>query len=668
MLMSSTKLPLTKVLVVDVEGHTTDTRFNASLPLYCICAIEVTEDNRKIIHRYRNVEEAIAFLNQKLADGFAFVAHNAKFDYGVLKIRGLQHTIKQGVLSVACTQVMAYIKDSTRPSYSLEALTGMKTDLLQACIEAGCWNVADAPQNFWQIDWSDHPNVLQVIEDYCVQDLKATWALYKRLVAWFNDHPKFIEPLLEIEFPMLEVLAHMERHGAYVDQQLLTQLTSDLTKALDEARAQITKAYPLLPKLAWDGSQYNPVEIVFKPRGKSTEPLATNKHKSYISLYMDNDGVVVASNPYVVGSHCKLYPYNAAAATGHTYWILQQEMPELLELADSTKTGRPQLNKDYFSNIADQLPDHLPIAKVIKLEKYLTICKGLQKHIGADGRIHCNFNNVKTRTTRLATNQPNLQNIPRPTGREPDYGKRFRELFRSPSKDKVLLVADLDSIEVVVLAWFLDKVMHDSSLKDVVNTGESVHTSNSQRWGIDRNVAKTILFLLIYGGSAQLIYKRGMTKTLQEAERLFSEVDKSQPSINRLKRKCWKTAIARGRKEGCDPYVTNPFKARGLYPELVSKRKYLVRRGERQSFNYLIQKTARDILNILVLESFPHIVSAGAWLVNIIHDEVIIECDRAVAPQLKDKLNSIWNARYNILDGIRINGDFNAGDSWFEAK
>lgn len=674
-------LPTNKLLFFDVEGFTLQMRYDPSLPIYCICFLEVDEYGKKTVYRSRSVGDSINFILRRLESGFILAAHNAKFDYATLKCRGLVHCIEPGQLSVACTQIMAYIQDTTQPSLSLDALTGQKDDIIEKFQEHGLWNdFLPRPKNkseFWSINWSAHHEALNIIEDYCVQDLKATYSLYKKLAKWYNEHPKFIAPLLEIEFPMLDILTQIETLGAYVNPERLAKLTEDLEHELQVAQAEINTRYPGLPKLSWSEAdqEFKPVVTEFKKGTESYPGCGYNRHKSYIAEYLDSDGLAVASDPYILGNHCKLLPYNSAAATGHNFWLLLQEVPEILETADKTPTGRPSLNKDFFNDVAEQLPDHLPIAKVIRMMKYLSICSGLREHMGEDNRIHCDVNHTRVRTTRLSTSNPNLQNIPRPyDDKHPDYktnkdyGMRFRQLFTASDEDHTLIVADLDRIEVVVLAWFLWKVMKDDQLLNIVNSGEDVHGANAALWGITRNLAKTLLFLLIYGGSPGLIFKRGMTKTLDEAKRVFKQVDEGQPSINKLKVMCWKSAVDRGEREKCEPYVTNPFYARGVYRELISGKRYIRGKGERMSFNFVVQKTARDVLHILLLQSNPHVLLNLGRFVNIIHDEAIIEVPKLLADSLKEALNRVWEDRRDILPGVRINGVWNSGESWYEAK
>lgn len=125
---SDMRLPFTQVVVFDCEGLTVDIRWDSKLPVYCVCLLEVGLDGKRTVRKYYSVEKAIARLQLLIDSGWLAVAHNAKFDLSVLKIRGLHHTIVPGELSVADTMVMAYTYDTTQKErgYSLQALTGQK--------------------------------------------------------------------------------------------------------------------------------------------------------------------------------------------------------------------------------------------------------------------------------------------------------------------------------------------------------------------------------------------------------------------------------------------------------------------------------------------------------------------------------------------------------------
>lgn len=671
----SAKLPLTKVAIVDVEGLGLEARWNASLPLYFVGILTVDEEGKVKIHKHYIATTAVEQTQQLLSEGYFVGGHNFKFDLCTLNTRGLQHTIEEGIPSMFCTMVMEYFRNTGLSSYSLDALTGMKTDVVADAKEKGLITEDLNKSYFWQIDWSRNPEMVKHIGEYCVGDLKATWSLYKRQAAWYNleKNAKFRQALYDLEFPMLSVLAHMEQVGMNIDTEALQSLTKDCKDSLQFYTHVMDKVAAFLPRLQWkpEAEEFVPYEHLYKDNkfnakkghreGVAEDLFKVFRHEANISHYMDFSGVTCATNPYIVGSHCPLYSYNSAAATGHTYWLIKHQCPEVLEKAEQTPTGRPKLNKDFFADVADELPETLPIAKFLKATKNLQMCTSIAEHV-RDGRIHGSFNNCLTRTMRLSSSNPNLQNIQRSDDDPFSVGSRFRQLFTAPDEESTILVADLDRIEIVVLAWYLKVAMKDSALAEVCNTpGSDPHQSNADRWGVSRSVAKTLIFLLVYGGGASLIFRRGMAPTLEDSQKMVEEVDRQQPSINKLKANVWNKCRERG-------YITNPFNVRGVYPELFSKKKWERGAGERKAFNFLIQNTARCVLHQLAIRSLKVILKYGARLVNIVHDEMIVECRKSVVEPLKAELQAIWGKRTDILKGVVINGDWNAGDNWYEAK
>lgn len=652
-------LPKTKLAFVDIESHGLDARWNNQTTIYCVCLIVVSPKlpQPKVL-RYRDINKAITKIEELLAHEYTLVAHNAKYDYGVLKTYGLKHYITPSSLSVACTQVMEYHRDS-KPvgGLSLDALTGMKSDVVQAFVDAGLLDKTISTEAFWDLDWSNNRKALKLIEDYCVQDLKATHKLYKRQVSWYNqpDNHKFAKALIDIEFPMLEVLGALERNGMNIDQERLSNLHTKLSSELDALQTQLNQRYYGLPKLQWVDDTYQPVVKEYKN--------GYNKNKRNIAHYLDDQGVLACTDPYIVYDHCQLLPYNAAAATGHTWWLLNRECPEVFERAYTTKKGKLKLDKHFLTKVADDIPEHLPLSAIGKLTKSLSMVETIQKHVREDGRIHCSFNNCQVKTGRLSTSMPNLQNFPRPDKKPESIGSQFRQLA-SATDDKVMMVADLDRIELVVTGWYLSVVCGDKSWQELCNSddpGIDPHQMNADRWNMTRDAAKKTVFSLLYGCTGKKIMDDGNAKTVEEGEGVIASIYAAQPALLKIKQKVW----AKLKKTG---FITNIFGCHVPYPEINSRQDWKRQRAERESFNCQIQRTARDIMHMLVIESLPIIEIFGAKLVNIVHDECVVECPVHHAESLKRALNKKWQQRWDILKGSKVNGDWNIGATWYEAK
>jgi len=640
---ATTKLPLTKVVVVDTETQGLNARWDSTKVVFCVCCIEVGEQGNPKILRFSSVYAAIVYLEAKLESGWFLVAHNAKFDLGVLGCRGLKYTINPGAWSIGDTMVMAYHRDTQLVgNLSLDSLTGEKTDVLTACGWQG------KSQDFWEQDWTGTDNIKH-IEDYCVSDLKATWKLYKRQCAWYNqdDHAKYRKALLEIEFPMLSVLSHMEVVGMPVEQSKLASLRTQLQTDLDKHQAELNF---LMPKLQWDGHTYVPVVKEYK-KGEYKNA------KTTIAYYLDNQGACVASAPYVIYNHCPLIPYNANAATGHTWWLLNSRHEGLLQKADiSRKTNKPKLDSSFITKAG--IPDNLPIAKVVKLNKALSMADSIAKSLQSDGRLHSSFNNCQTRTGRLSSSSPNFQNFPRASD---DIGKQFRGLITA-TPGYAILVADLDKIELCVLGWYMAVVCGDNRLQASTNDPAlDAHQINADLWGMTRDAAKKTIFSLAYGATGKKIMDDGNAKSVEEGDAIIQGIYSAQPAMKEVKEKVWQKLRRTG-------IITNIFGAHVPYPDINSAQTWRREKAERESFNCQIQRTARDIMHKLAIESLPSILSYGAHLVNIVHDEAIVECPETTADFLRLELDSIWKERFDYLKGTRINGEWNKANTWLEAK
>ena len=461
-------LPLTKIAVVDTETLGLDARWNSDLPVYCTCILEVAPDGKQKVKRYYNVTRAIERLQELLADGWLLVMHNAKHDLSVLNVRGLNHTIVPGELSVYCTQVAEYTIDSTRESYSLQSLTGAKDNVIASFVEKGLLEKPIPSTEFWSIDWSDKSRrgyslALETIADYCVGDVKATLMLYKAQAKEYNNEPRFINTLAFLEFPMLSVLSELEISGSAIDMASLGSITYDLHVDKDQLEKQIAVEAGMLPTLKWSEKKnryipfvktYTGGAIERYKEGSSEEWKGYRNKNNLLKHYIDNDGCALTmweghipsvTDGCFVYDHCPLVKFNSSAATGHVWWLLNRYCPDVLEAAESTKVGKPKLDKNFIADISEQIPESLPIANITKVNKTLSMVEGISKHIQHNHRIHPSFQNTRTRTTRLSCANPNLQQMPRVGTiiNGTDYGKRIRSLFSSPSGSKIL-VADLN--------------------------------------------------------------------------------------------------------------------------------------------------------------------------------------------------------------------------------
>jgi DNA polymerase I-like protein with 3'-5' exonuclease and polymerase domains len=368
---------------------------------------EVDSEGTPKPQRFNNVWSLVVYLNTKLDEGYSFVMHNAKFDWLALRVRGFAAPIER----VYCTQVLAYLLDNQRDSYSLDSLTGEKEDLIANLVEEGFIGKKISKSDFWNIDHSNNEPLLERLKDYCDSDVRATYHLYKKLCAVLNVESKASvrSAYFCIDQPMIECLCDLEQSGIQIDEELLLDSICTFLVEKHKLVSIINERFSLMPKLVWDAKADE-----FVPDVKTFAGGAYKNSLHVPPYYTDNHGVYMRSwqghkldsLPLVVYDHCPLIPFNPAAATGHTYWAIKEKCPSALELLEKTPTGKPKVNKEFVEDIADVLPEDLPIGRLAVVNKKLTMCLTFEKHLQLDGRLHPEFAHTRTLTGRLATSNP----------------------------------------------------------------------------------------------------------------------------------------------------------------------------------------------------------------------------------------------------------------------
>lgn len=288
-----------------------------------------------------------------------------------------------------------------------------------------------------------------------------------------------------------------------------------------------------------------------------------------------------------------------------------------------------------------------------------TYCDGLIKVIGEDGRIHTSFNQVETRTGRISSLEPNLQNIPIRT----ELGREMRKFFTA--KDGCLLVdADYSQIELRVLA----DLSGDENMINAFNNGDDIHTiTASQVFGVPaefiskelRSRAKAVNFGIVYGiGAFSLAKDIGVSN--KEAKEYIENYLKHYSGVDRYMSRMIDLAKERG-------YSETLFHRRRYLPELASSNHMLRSFGERVARNMPIQGTAADIIKIAMVKVDKRLSDENmkSKLILQVHDELIVEAPENEAEKaLKIVTEEMENAcKMKVL--LRADGAI--GKTWFDA-
>lgn len=289
-----------------------------------------------------------------------------------------------------------------------------------------------------------------------------------------------------------------------------------------------------------------------------------------------------------------------------------------------------------------------------------TYADGLRECVAEDGRIHSTFNQTETRTGRISSLEPNLQNIPVRTAE----GRRLREYFTAPD-GRVLCDADYSQIELRVLA----SIANDKNMIAAFSSGADIHTATAaQVFGMPasmitpelRSRAKAVNFGIVYGiGAFSLSKDIGVSRA--EADRYIKNYLAGYPSVAAY----MENTISAAKRDG---YVTTLYGRRRWLPELSNSNGNLRAFGERVARNAPIQGTAADIIKKAMINVYRSLSEKypTAKLILQVHDELIVECDEADSAGVCALLeNEMENAAHLA---VRLTAEAHSGKNWLEAK
>lgn len=325
-------------------------------------------------------------------------------------------------------------------------------------------------------------------------------------------------------------------------------------------------------------------------------------------------------------------------------------------------------NKSGYSTNAEVLESLVDVHPIVSMIlEYRTLTKlnstyveGLLKLIHDDGRIHSVFKQTETRTGRISSTEPNMQNIPV----RKELGRNMRKFFVA-DEGKVLLDADYSQIELRVLA----SVCGDENMQNAFISGEDIHASTAaQVFDMPeefvtpemRSAAKAVNFGIIYGIGAFSLSK-DIGVSVAEAKKYINDYLNHYPKVNEFMEKI----VADGKKNG---YVTTIFGRRRYIPELSASNKMLQAFGKRAAMNAPIQGAAADIIKIAMVKVYQRLKAENidAKLILQVHDELIVE----VAQEDKEKAKAILGEE--MTNAVRLKvpmiADVNEGKSWYDSK
>ena len=399
-----------------------------------------------------------------------------------------------------------------------------------------------------------------------------------------------------IEMPLVEVLTDMELEGIRIDTKFLEEMGRDLLEKLSDIEKEI---YSLA------GEEFNissPKQlgiILFEKLGIKSPKKATSRGYSTSKEVLDK----------IMDKH--------------------EIVPKIVEYR--------LIYKLYYSYVV-----------------------GLLDQVEEDGKIHTMFNQTLTRTGRLSSSNPNLQNIPIRI----EYGRLLRKAFL-PEDDSILMSSDYSQIELRIFAH----MAHVDDLISAFNSGEDIHKKTaSDIFNVEldkvtkemRYQAKAVNFGILYGISSFGL-SSDLNIDIKSAKEFINNYLNTYPGIKEYEKRLIEDAKEKG-------YVKTIMNRKRTINELKSTQFMVRKNGERMALNTPIQGSSADILKKAMVEIFEEFNKRGlkSKMLIQVHDELVFNVFKSEEEEVKKIVKDIMESTYKL--DVELKVDINTGNNWYEVK
>ena len=440
---------------------------------------------------------------------------------------------------------------------------------------------------------------LEKIKEYAVEDADITLQLKNAFVPLLKKHE--VERVFgEVENPLVKVLTDMEYEGVKIDVDFLNDYSRELDR---EAR------------------------------------------KSEEAVYQQAGVRFNLSSPRQLGE------------------VLFEKLG-LDPKAKKTKTGQYATGEDVLMRLAQKnqiCMDILAYREYTKLKS--TYVDSLPLLINRKtGRVHTTYGQAVAVTGRLASNNPNLQNIPIRT----DRGKEIRKAFIPRDKDHVLLSADYSQIELRIVA----AISGDPNMCDSFRQNKDIHTATAAKvYNVDekdvtkemRYKAKSVNFGIIYGqGAFGLADNLGISRTEAKAiidnyKKEFHGITKYMDDTINFAREHGYVQTLMGRKRWLRDINSANFTVRGF--------------AERNAINSPIQGTAADMIKLAMIKLHRELVKRKlkSKMILQVHDELVFDALKEEAEEVKPLIVECMQTAMPLPWEVPVIAEVGGGENWLEA-
>jgi DNA polymerase-1 len=429
--------------------------------------------------------------------------------------------------------------------------------------------------------------------EYAAEDADVTLRVHQVLRPQLAAEPELESLYRDLELPIAEVLFRIERNGVLIDAATLAQQSDELGRKIMALEAEA--------------------------QALAGQPFNLNSPKQLAEILFNQQGLPVVKK---------------------------------------TPSGGPSTDEEVLEKLAEDYPlpkkilEHRSLAKLKN-----TYTDKLPKMINpATGRVHTSFGQATAVTGRLASTEPNLQNIPIRTAE----GRRIRSAFVAPAGHRILS-ADYSQIELRIMAHLSD----DPRLLEAFAQGEDVHRATAAEVfgltpievsGEQRRAAKAINFGLIYGMSAFGLAKQiGVDRTAAGAymDRYFARY----PGVARYMEET--RAVARDKG-----YVETVFGRRLWLPEIRSSNAGRRQGAERAAINAPMQGTAADLIKraMIAVQDWLDAQKLRSLLILQVHDELVLEAPESEIELLREALPKLMGGVARLKVPLLV--EVGVGDNW----
>jgi len=537
------------------------------------------------------LEEVIEALRDPLTDPEKpKVGHNLKYDFIVLA----RHGLRVEPLSFD-TMIAEWLCDPGSRNLGLKNLAWVRLGIEMTEIE----ELIGRGRN--QISMAEVP--IEKVAPYAGADARICLGMMDELERELKE--KSLDTLfMELEMPLIPILADMELEGVLLDTEFLEKFSSELAARLTQIE-----------------------EKVFKHVGHTFNINSTQQLSKVLFGELElkpPDGTRKTASGH----------YSTAASVLEELKDVHPIIPLILEQREIGKLK---------STYTDSLPEQVN---------------------PATGRIHTSYNQTGSVTGRLASSNPNLQNIPIRT----ELGRQIRRAFIA-SPGNVLLGVDYSQIELRIVAHMSE----DEAMIEAFRADQDIHTTTAAAiYNVEvlevspamRRHAKAVNFGLIYGMSPFGL-SRTTDLTLAEAEDFVVSYFKRFPGVRSYLDQIRRQAAQQG-------YVETLLGRRRYFPQLgggeVRVSEQARARAEREAINAPIQGTAADIIKIAMLKLPKAIVEKGlaSKVLLQVHDELVLECHEDELQATADIVGEVMSQAYELC--IPLKTDAKAGSNWAQME